>query len=42
MFRNCNSLKTIYMKECPKKTIDKIKDALSSANILDQVKIITY
>ena len=42
MFRNCNSLKTIYMEECPKTTVDKIKNALSFANILDQVTIKTY
>ena len=41
MFEGCSNLKTIYMKGCPQYTIDKIKDALSEANILDQVTIIT-
>ena len=41
MFRQCSSLNTIRMIGCSQTTIDKIKDALSSANILDQVTIIT-
>ena len=41
MFDGCYKLRTIYMRNCSQTTIDKIKDALSEANILDQVTIIT-
>ena len=41
MFKNCKALKTIYMRGCNQKTIDKIKSALSSADILNNVTIIT-
>ena len=41
MFYLCTSLKTITMKNCTTETIDKIKSALQSAGILNQVQIIT-
>ena len=41
MFTNCKALKTIYMRGCNQTTINKIKSALSSADILNQVTIIT-
>ena len=41
MFFRCNSLKTIKMIGCNQTTIDKIKKALSSASILNQVTIVT-
>ena len=41
MFYLCTSLKTITMKNCTTETIDKIKSALQSAGILNQVTIIT-
>ena len=41
MFSNCNKLKTIYMRGCNKATIDKVKEALTSAGILNNVTIIT-
>ena len=41
MFSNCNKLKTISMRGCNQTTIDKIKDALSSAGILNNVTIVT-
>ena len=41
MFRYCNKLNTIKMIGCNQTTIDKIKNALSSAGILNQVTIIT-
>ena len=41
MFYLCTSLKTITMKNCTTETIDKIKSALQSEGILNQVQIIT-
>ena len=41
MFSDCSSLKTITMKNCTTETIDKIKSALQSAGILNNVQIIT-
>lgn len=41
MFFRCNSLKTIKMIGCNQTTIDKIKKALKSDGILNQVTIIT-
>ena len=41
MFRYCNKLNTIKMIGCNQTTIDKIKSALSSAGILNQVTITT-
>lgn len=41
MFYLCTSLKTITMKNCTTETIDKIKSALQSAGILNNVTIIT-
>ena len=41
MFKSCNKLTTIRMIGCNKATINKIKNALSSAGILNQVTIVT-
>ena len=41
LFTYCESLNLIYMRGCNQNTIDKIKSALDSAGILDQVTIIT-
>ena len=41
MFSGCTSLRTIIMKNCTTETIDKIKSALDSAKIRDNVTIIT-
>ena len=41
MFNDCSSLKTITMKNCATETVDKIKTALQSAGILNNVQIIT-
>ena len=41
MFNYCNKLKTIYMRGCNQTTIDKIKSALSSVGILNNVTIVT-
>ena len=41
MFNDCASLRTITMKNCNQATIDKIKSALVSAHIRDNVTIIT-
>lgn len=41
MFRYCDSLKTIKMIGCNQTTINKIKSALTSAGILNQVTIVT-
>lgn len=40
-FHGCSKLKTVYMRNCPQKTIDAIKERLRGADILDQVTIIT-
>ena len=40
-FTGCGALKTIYMRGCNQKTIDKIKSALTSAGILNNVTIVT-
>ena len=41
MFKNCTSLRTIRMVGCNQTTIDKIKSALTSAGILNNVTIVT-
>ena len=41
MFNRCDKLTTIKMIGCNQTTIDKIKSALSSADILNQVTIVT-
>ena len=41
IFGYCPKLKTVYMRGCNQTTIDKIKEALSFSNILNQVTIIT-
>ena len=41
MFVQCKALKTIYMRGCNQKTIDKIKKQLSFASILNNVTIVT-
>ena len=41
MFKYCNKLKTIKMIGCNQTTIDKIKSALTSADILNNVTIVT-
>ena len=41
MFFRCNSLKTIKMIGCNKTTIDKVKEALTDAGILNKVTIVT-
>lgn len=41
MFFRCNSLKTIKMIGCNQTTIDRIKEALASAGILNNVTIVT-
>ena len=41
MFKNCTKLSTIRMVGCNQITIDKIKSALTSAGILNQVTIVT-
>ena len=41
MFSGCYRLKTIYMIGCNQTTIDKIKSALTSAGILNNVTIVT-
>ena len=41
MFDYCDSLKTIYMRDCSQNTIDRIKYELEKSHILDQVTIIT-
>ena len=41
MFYNCGNLTTIKMIGCNKTTIDRMKGALSNANMLSQVTIIT-
>lgn len=41
MFDYCDSLKTIYMRDCSQNTIDRIKYELEASHILDQVTIIT-
>ena len=41
MFFRCNSLRTIRMIGCNQTTIDKIKSALTSAGILNNVTIVT-
>ena len=41
MLNGCKSLKTIRMVGCNQTTIDKIKSALTSAGIINQVTITT-
>ena len=41
MFNRCDELTTIKMIGCNQTTIDKIKSALSSAGILNNVTIVT-
>ena len=41
MFYECSRLNTIYMRNCNQTTIDKIKSALTSAGILNNVTIVT-
>ena len=41
MFKSCNKLTTIRMIGCNQTTIDKVKNALTSAGILNNVTIVT-
>lgn len=41
MFNDCGALRTITMKNCSTETVDKIKAALTRADILENVQIIT-
>lgn len=40
MFSGCNSLKTIYLRGCPKATVKKIVKALEWTGIDKQVELI--